>query len=150
MITVWYRTIVVAVVAFTAGTSRSLAQTGVAADSSVGTVSLSTFQGLSASHVCGQIDGMAFWAVPLDPPTGYYQAADTSSAAALRRTLHEIIDDHRVFPYTNRSKPGDNNHVVDTWDVIALADAHPNDPGRVLDIYLNGTFDRQLTQVEHF
>ena len=57
---------------------------------------------------------------------------------------HAIIDDHTVFFYSNSSRPGEGAHVVDTWDIIALADAHPEQPDRILDIYLNGTFDRQL------
>ena len=28
------------------------------------------------------------------PPTGYYNTVDTTSAATLRVTLHEVIDDH--------------------------------------------------------
>jgi hypothetical protein len=38
--------------------------------------------------------------------------------------LHDIIDDHEVFDYSHGTKPGEASHKVDTWDIIALADAH--------------------------
>jgi endonuclease I len=59
----------------------------------------------------------------------YYGGVDASSAAALRQTLHEVIDDHQWFPYTS----GD----TDTWDILEAADEDPNDPTRILDIYRN-------------
>lgn len=117
---------------------------GVFADTNVASVCLSSFADLSANGVWHRIDGLAYWAIPLAPPDGYYSSADDSSPVALRRTLNDIIDDHLIYPYTHRSEPGDVDHTVDTWDIIALADGHPERPDRVLDIYLNGTFDRQL------
>lgn len=32
------------------------------------------------------------------PPLGYYDPVDTTSAATLRATVHEVIDDHTRFP----------------------------------------------------
>lgn len=90
------------------------------------------------------LDSAEFDHVPLDPPAGYYSEIDTGDPAALRATLHKRIRNHAVFAYTRPSRPGDRNHKVDTWDIIALADAHPEDPDRVLDVYQNATFDRQL------
>ncbi len=73
-------------------------------------------------------------AVPLAAqiPPGYYATVDTSSAARLRSTLHEVIDDHRKLPYTSSS--------LDTWDVLESAQADPNAAGRILDIYRNRSF----------
>ncbi len=117
---------------------------GVSADPGVQPVPLSSLQGLQSDSLWDTIDGLEFWAVPLEPPAEYYDSVDPSSRSTLRATLHGLIDDHQVFRYSHRSRPDDNRHVVDTWDIIALADAHPENPERVLDIYLNGTFDRQL------
>ena len=38
---------------------------------------------------------------PADPPDGYYDSVETTDAATLRATLHEVIDDHTRFPYTS-------------------------------------------------
>ncbi len=62
----------------------------------------------------------------------YYATADASSAAALRATLHNIIDDHTRIPYTAVE--------TDTWDVLKLADEDPLDTSRILDIYRNASY----------
>jgi len=68
---------------------------------------------------------------PLLPaqPAGYYGTADDSSPAALRQSLHSIIDDHQRFPYTSAA--------TDTWDVLELADELQGDPGRIITLYRN-------------
>ncbi len=88
------------------------------------------------------LDGLDFWDVPTETPDGYYSDVDTSSTDGLRATLHQLIDDHEVLPYSHRSWPGQGGHRIDTWDVIA-ADAHPDDPSAVIDLYLNGRFVRR-------
>lgn len=107
------------------------------------------FEGLAPVALWHRLDTAAFTDVPLSPPENYYFDIDTSSPVALRETLHARIRDHTVFRYTNPTQPGDPNHKVDTWDIIALADAHPEDPAQVLDVYRNGTFERQLTGPSH-
>ena len=102
------------------------------------------FAGLTSVEIWHFLDSAEFDHVPLAPPADYYSEIDISDSAALRKTLHERIRDHTVFRYTNSTRPGDPNHKVDTWDIIALADAHPEEPDRVLDIYQNASFDRQL------
>ncbi|MHC4697748.1 MAG: endonuclease [Planctomycetota bacterium] len=128
--------------------TRAVAQTGVDADHTVETVSLAEFEGLSPGQVWHQLDGLPYWSVPRNPPAGYYDSVATSSPKALRNSLHAIIQGHRSFPYSTSSDPADSNHQVDTWDIIALADAHPEHPDSVIDLYLNGTFDRQLRGVQ--
>ena len=49
-----------------------------------------------------------------DPPNGYYDSVETTDAATLRATLHEVIDDHTQIRY----RIGSPN----TWDVLELAD----------------------------
>jgi endonuclease I len=67
-------------------------------------------------------------------PTNYYSTVDTANAQDLRRTLHDVIDDHRRFPYTASS--------TDTWDILESADQDPNNQNRVLDIYRNASFNK--------
>ncbi|MBM3976452.1 MAG: hypothetical protein FJ299_05625 [Planctomycetes bacterium] len=66
-------------------------------------------------------------------PPGYYNGVDVSSAAALRSTLHAIIDDHVRYPYSSTS-------ATDTWNVLELADENPGNPSAVLDIYKNASY----------
>ncbi|MFH2051585.1 MAG: endonuclease [bacterium] len=65
-------------------------------------------------------------------PAGYYDSVDSSTPAAMRASLHAVIDDHTRIPYTATG--------TDTWDVLELADEDPNDSGRILDIYLNASY----------
>lgn len=67
-------------------------------------------------------------------PSGYYDDVDATSAATLRVTLHEAIDDHTRVPYTAES--------TDTWDVLEAADEDPNDSSRILDVYLNASYTK--------
>ena len=67
-------------------------------------------------------------------PAGYYDSVDFSTQAALRATLHAVIDDHIKIPYTSTA--------TDTWNVLELADQDPNDAGRILDVYLNASYPK--------
>ncbi len=67
-------------------------------------------------------------------PPGYYDDVDASTAASLRASLHEAIDDHTKVPYTSTA--------TDTWNVLELADEDPNDSGRILDVYLNASYPK--------
>ena len=62
------------------------------------------------------------------PPTGYYASIDSSSPAALRRTLHARIQDHRRVSWSG------------TWAVLDRADADPSNSGRILDVYRNASY----------
>ncbi len=66
------------------------------------------------------------------PPPGYYATVDTSSAALLRTTLHEIIDDHTRFPYTASG--------TDTWNILEAADQDPANVTRILDLYRHRSY----------
>ena len=74
----------------------------------------------------------AFAASCAPPPASYYDTVDASSPAALRASLHAVIDDHVRFPYTSST--------TDTWDILNDADENPADPSTVLDLYKNATF----------
>lgn len=64
--------------------------------------------------------------------TGYYGTVNTTSASALRSSLHLVIDDHTRFGYTAST--------TDTWDVLAIADQDPMNSTRILDIYKNASY----------
>ena len=66
------------------------------------------------------------------PPTGYYNGVNTSSASALRTSLHVVIDDHTRIPYSSTA--------IDTWDVLDFADEDPTNTSRILDIYKNASY----------
>ena len=66
--------------------------------------------------------------------TGYYSAVDASTPARLRTTLHDVIDDHRRYPYTSTA--------TDTWDILEFADEDPLDAGRILDVYKNASYQK--------
>jgi hypothetical protein len=86
------------------------------------TLSLSTFLIMVSAVVYAQ------------PPAGYYSSVDTSSASAMRSTLHAVIDDHTRFPYTSSA--------TDTWDILEMADEDPGNTSRVLDVYKNDSYPK--------
>jgi len=69
---------------------------------------------------------------PAQIPVGYYDTVDTTSAAGMRPTLHDVIDDHTRFPYTAAT--------TDTWDILNMAQEDPANPGRIIDIYRNASY----------
>lgn len=73
------------------------------------------------------------WSFGTGPAVGaYYQSAYTTSAAALRASLHAIIKNHTRYPYTSGG--------TDTWTILEQADEDPNDPHRIVDAYKNVSF----------
>ena len=67
----------------------------------------------------------------------YYVGIDMSDPVRLQASLHELIKDHVRIDFT-ASAPNQE----DVWHVIEQADADPNVPGNVLDIYRNASFPR--------
>lgn len=57
----------------------------------------------------------------------YYSTAFGKSGDALKAALHEIVDDHIVFPYTDSS--------TDVWDALKVLDEDPSDSANVWLIY---------------
>ena len=68
------------------------------------------------------------------PGLDYYSGVNSSSASALRGSLHALIDDHQRFPYTSTA--------TDTWDILEYADEDPTNPGRILDVYRNASYQK--------
>jgi endonuclease I len=66
---------------------------------------------------------------------GYYATVVAIDPVSLRATLHEVIDDHVRFPYTDAA--------TDTWDILKLAEQDPVDSGRIIDVYRNASYAKQ-------
>ena len=66
------------------------------------------------------------------PPPGYYDTVVTDTPLLLRTTLHEVIDDHTRFPYTDST--------TDTWNILELADQNPANAANILDLYRNRSY----------
>jgi endonuclease I len=67
-------------------------------------------------------------------PNGYYDSVDTSSAASLRASLHQVIDDHLRYPYTASG--------TDTWDILEEAQENPGNSNEILDVYKNANYTK--------
>jgi endonuclease I/methionine-rich copper-binding protein CopC len=76
----------------------------------------------------------------------YYNSVDSSSAAALRASLHTLIDDHIAYRYSigsnncNLSEP--STVECDVWDIVESAEQDPGNPNRILDVYRNRTYTK--------
>lgn len=76
---------------------------------------------------------LSFASAPLTAqPEGYYETAEGLEGPSLKAALHEIIDDHMRFPYTDDS--------IDVWNLLAETDPDPEVPGNVISIYANDSF----------
>lgn len=82
------------------------------------------------------LSGLLVTGASAQPPPGYYNPVDATSALTLRSTLHDLIDDHTRFPYTA--------NATDTWDILKLADQDPDDPNRILDVYKNASYPKAV------
>ena len=85
----------------------------------------------------GFLSSLVFWVGPAvgQIPSGYYDSVDTTNAATLRQTLHDVIDDHTRFPYTSPS--------TDTWDILEAADQDPSNSNNILDLYRNTSIAKE-------
>ncbi len=64
----------------------------------------------------------------------YYATVDLTNQAATRQSIHDVIDDHTRFPYTDSS--------TDTWNIINFADEDPNEDKNILDLYRNESYKK--------
>ena len=64
----------------------------------------------------------------------YYAGVNTSSAAALRASLHAKIMASTKIPYTAST--------TDSWDALDFADEDPVDSTKILDIYKNTAYPK--------
>ncbi len=68
------------------------------------------------------------------PLGDYYANVIDTSAAQLRTTLHDTIDDHQWYPYSSGA--------TDTWDILDMADENPADNQTILDVYRNAPYTK--------
>jgi len=117
------------------------------ADYSVQTLSYSAFA-RNPGDLWHQVESLAFWAIPLTPPQTYYDTAIGLTGEALRSELHELIDEHLVCPYNDSvsrsAAPRIGDLSVDTWDILASANASPEGVDKVVAIYSNRSLPRQF------
>jgi endonuclease I len=59
----------------------------------------------------------------------YYGQVNTSSPDQLRCSLHAIIRNHTVYPYSGGT--------TNTWTMLEAAQANPANPNQILDVYRN-------------
>lgn len=62
-----------------------------------------------------------------DPPAGYYSSAAGLTGSALKSALHDLIDGHKVIPYTSTA--------TDVWDALQVLDEDPGNPANVILVY---------------
>ena len=62
-----------------------------------------------------------------DAPPGYYDTAEGQSGQALRTALHQIINDHRVIPYSGGP--------TDVTAALKILDQDPDNTNNVILIY---------------
>lgn len=59
-----------------------------------------------------------------DAPAGYYERAFGKEGEALKKSLHEIIDGHKVFKYTNQGNHSwFDGEKVDVWEALVYTDS---------------------------
>jgi len=68
--------------------------------------------------------GLGLWA---DAPPDYYDRAAGQSGQALRSALHQIINDHRVVPYSGGA--------TDVTAALKVLDQDPNNSNNVILVY---------------
>ena len=129
------------------GAPAACAQHAVDADPSVNALPDASFEGRDGRGMWAFLNGRDFWEVPLAPPAGYYDPVEGLTGDSLRLALHDLIDDQTVLPYTHPTRPENGNHQVDVWDVVALADRHPDDRDAVICVYTNRTMPVVFTGV---
>ena len=65
----------------------------------------------------------------------YYQPVNTTSPDQLRCSLHALIRNHTVYPYSGSG--------TNTWTILEAAQANPANPSQIIDVYRNHYFTAQ-------
>jgi endonuclease I len=68
------------------------------------------------------------------PPAGYYNGTEDLYGAYLKHALHEIIKDHKTYPYTSSSE-------TDVWDILKETDKDTTNPDNVILFYTGWSVD---------
>jgi endonuclease I len=67
-------------------------------------------------------------------PQGYYSQAEGKSGADLKESIHQIIANHIVYPYTSSN--------TDTWDILQLSDQDPLNNENMILVYTERSQDK--------
>ena len=67
-------------------------------------------------------------------PLGYYSQAEGKSGIDLKESIHQIIANHNVFPYTSSN--------TDTWDILQLSDQDPLNNENMILVYTERSQDK--------
>tara|TARA_S200000501_G_scaffold376710_1_gene432538 strand:- start:2226 stop:3356 length:1131 start_codon:yes stop_codon:yes gene_type:complete len=67
-------------------------------------------------------------------PLGYYSQAEGKSGIDLKESIHQIIANHNVFPYTSSN--------TDTWDILQLSDQDPLNNDNMILVYTERSQDK--------
>ena len=67
-------------------------------------------------------------------PLGYYSQAEGKSGTDLKESIHQIIANHNVFPYTSSN--------TDTWDILQLSDQDPSNNENMILVYTERSQDK--------
>ena len=67
-------------------------------------------------------------------PQGYYSQAEGKSGADLKESIHQIIANHIVYPYTSSN--------TDTWDILQLSDQDPLNNENLILVYTERSQDK--------
>ncbi len=67
-------------------------------------------------------------------PQGYYSQAEGKSGTDLKESIHQIIANHNVFPYTSFN--------TDTWDILQLSDQDPSNNENMILVYTERSQDK--------
>ena len=67
-------------------------------------------------------------------PQGYYSQAEGKSGTDLKESIHQIISNHNVFPYTSSN--------TDTWDILQLSDQDPLNNENMILVYTERSQDK--------
>ena len=67
-------------------------------------------------------------------PLGYYSQAEGKSGTDLKESIHQIIANHNVFPYTSSN--------TDTWDILQLSDQDPLNNENMILVYTERSQDK--------
>jgi len=68
-------------------------------------------------------------------PDGYYDSAEGLTNNQLKAALHDIIDDHFEYPYSDSG--------TDTWDILKQADKDPEYADNVILIYTGSSVNAE-------
>lgn len=69
-------------------------------------------------------------------PDGYYDSAEGLTGDELKAALHNIIDNHTTYPYTDSG--------TDVWDILKESDRDPNNANNVILLYTGWSINGPL------